>query len=134
MKNSKAIIFFAVLCVIAGLTGCTKDSGTSDPGRAAFIGDWMASPAKLTYDVKISEDPNSSNGVFIANFALIGFDDPPASAEISGSTIVLDANQVIGTNLVVNGSGVLNGTKITWNYTTFDGADLTEVTEIYTKK
>ena len=134
MKN-KVIIAFLLLSLTAALAGCSKDSGTTpDPGRAAFLGKWNVSPTKLTYEVTISEDPNSSNGVFISNFALIGTSYPPAGAVIKGTTITLDAGQVIGSGITVNGSGTLSGTKILWKYTTFDGADLTNVSETYTKK
>ncbi|HPS62714.1 MAG TPA: hypothetical protein PLK82_06615 [Bacteroidales bacterium] len=117
------------------LAGCTKDSGTQpDPGRAAFIGDWtVTSSLKLTYDVTISEDPNSSTGVFIHNFADIGWSYAPAGAAIKGSKIVLDANQTIGDGLTISGSGTYSSSRISWSYTIFDGADMVTVTEIYTR-
>lgn len=136
MKIIKLTLYLVILAMTVAWSGCTKDSNTSPDTttRSEFLGQWVVTPTKFTYDVTISADPNSSNGVFISNFALIGLSYPPASAEINGNTIVLDANQVIGDGLIVNGSGTLSGTKIIWNYTTFDGADLTEVAETYTKK
>jgi len=136
MKNFRLSIAIALLSCTIIFPGCTKDSSTTPDSttRASFLGNWLASPTKSTYDVTISADPNSSNGVFIANFNLVGFSYPPASASISGNKITLDANQVIGAGITVNGSGTLSGTKILWNYTTFDGADLTTVKETYTKQ
>jgi hypothetical protein len=135
MKTIQVTIFLATLVLTGILAGCTKESETSpDPGRAAFLGKWNASPTKLTYEVTISEDPNSSDGVFISNFAFIGLSYPPAGATVKGTSIILDANQFIGDGLKVEGSGVLSGDKIIWNYTTFDGADLTHVAETYTRK
>jgi hypothetical protein len=134
MKRFNIIFIFGLLALALALTGCTKDDTTPDSDRSAYLGKWNVTPTKLTYEVTISEDPNSPNGVFISNFALIGSTYPPASAEVNGSSIVLDANQVIGDGLVVSGSGVLSGNKITWNYTIFDGADLTNVSETYTRK
>jgi len=132
----KTRLIAGFLLFLALLSGCTEDSNiTPDPGRAAFLGDWtVTSSLKLTYDVTITEDPNSSNGVFIHNFACIGWSDPPASAEIQGAKIFLDANQMIGDGLTINGSGTLSGTRITWSYTLFDGADMITVTETYTKQ
>jgi hypothetical protein len=134
MKTFNIIFILALVSLSFVFTGCTKDDSTPDSDRSAYIGKWNVTPTKLTYEVTISEDPNTSNGVFISNFALIGSTYPPASAEVNGSSIVLDANQVIGDGLVVNGSGVFSGNKITWNYTIFDGADLTNVSETYTRK
>ena len=136
MKNFKLTVTIILLTCINLLPGCTKDPDTSPDSvtRASFLGNWLASPTKATYDVTISADPNSSDGVFIANFAQIGFSYAPASASVSGNKITLDADQEIGTGLVVNGSGILSGNKITWSYTTFDGADLTTIAETYTKQ
>ncbi|MCX6306206.1 MAG: hypothetical protein NT040_14680 [Bacteroidetes bacterium] len=137
MKNVNVIVAMVILSLTGLLAGCAKDSGTTPENvtRAAFIGKWSVKPTtKLTYEVTISADPNSSNGVFISNFALIGTSYPPASAEVNGSSIVLDAGQIIGGGITINGSGTLSGTHIIWKYTTFDGADLTNVYETYTKE
>ncbi len=135
MKNIASTIAIVMITLTVALTGCTKDSNTTpDPGRSSFIGKWSVSPTKLTYEVTISADPNSSTGVFISNFAMIGTTYPPAGASIKGNTITLDANQVIGNGLTINGSGTLSGTKIAWHYTIFDGADLTTVNETYTRE
>ncbi len=124
-----------VIATIA-LSGCVKDENTSADSvtRASYLGNWLVSPTKSTYAVKITADPNSSDGVFIENFALVGSSFPPASASVNGNKITLDDNQVIGTGLTIKGSGTLSGTQIKWNYTTFDGADLTTVNETYTKQ
>jgi hypothetical protein len=117
--------------------GCTKETTTTDSGtRSSFLGKWSVSETytKLSYEVNITEDPNSSNGVFISNFAMTGSSSIPASAEINGSSIILDPNQVIGTGLTINGNGNLSGTKITWNYTILDGATLINAIAIYTKQ
>lgn len=135
MKFQRILITLALLASLMVFRSCTDEEVPApETGRKAFLGKWNVSPVKLTYEVNIVEDPNSSDGVFIQNFALIGYSFPPASAVINGSTIVLDPDQVIGSGLTVNGSGVLSGNRIVWNYTTFDGADLTQVTEVYTRQ
>jgi len=137
MKNSIVINIIITLALTITLAGCTKDSATT-PGtgnRSAFLGKWMVTPTtKLTYEANITADPNSSNGVFISNFAGLGSSSIPASAAVNGTSISLDANQVIGDGITVNGSGSLSGTKITWHYTLFNGADLITVSETYTKE
>ena len=131
MKNFTLSAAIVLLAIIAVLTGCKKDSNTTpDSGRTPFIGKWLVKPTiKNTYEVTISADPNSPNGVFISNFWQIGLSYPSASAEIKGTSIILDANQLIGDGLTVTGSGILSGTKITWNYLISTGADTTHVAE-----
>ena len=136
MRNIKLVISIIIISLTNQFYGCTKDSGaTPDTGnRSAFLGKWMVTPTKLTYEVNITADPNSSDGVFISNFAGLGTSSVPASAAVNGTSITLEANQVIGDGLTINGSGSLSGHKITWHYTLFDGADLITVSETYTKE
>ncbi len=131
----KMKLIAGTLLILAVAAGCTKDQEADpDPGRPAFLGEWtVSSSLKLTYDVNVTADPNSSDGVFIHNFACIGWSDPPAGASIQGNKIILDANQVIGDGLTINGSGTLSGNRITWSYTLFDGADMITVSETYTR-
>ena len=138
MKNSIFIIVIAIIATTFILTGCTKDSNTNPDSstRTSFIGNWSVSETwtKLAYEVKISADPNSADGVFISNFANTGATSIPASASVNGSSIILDANQVIGEGLKINGSGNLSGTKISWSYSIDNGADQFNATAIYTKQ
>jgi len=138
MKNFKLFLLICSISSIFLMSSCAKDSNTTpDSGtRSAFLGKWSVSETwtKLSYEVTISEDPNSANGVFISNFAGTGTSSIPASAVINGSSIVLDANQIIGDGLKINGSGNLSGTKINWNYTLDDGATLINAIAIYTKQ
>lgn len=135
MKTKRIFAFLSLALFTVLLTGCAKDDSTTpDPGRSAFIGTWTVTPMKASYEVTISADPNSSDGVFISNFYLIGQQYAPASASIKGSAITLDPDQIIGGGLTVNGSGVMSGNRITWSYTVYDGADLITISEIYTKK
>jgi hypothetical protein len=137
MKTLKSFIYIVFLAVGFSLSGCTKDSSTPVTGtRDAFLGKWSVSETwtKLAYEVTISADPNSSGGVFIYNFANTGSSSMPAGAAIDGTSIILDANQVIGDGITINGSGNLSGTRITWNYTLNNGADLINAIAVYTKQ
>jgi hypothetical protein len=138
MKNLKFIIAILGISMAFAMNGCVKDSDTTpDSGtRSAFLGKWSVSETwtKAAYEVTISADPNSTNGVFITNFANIGVSYPPAGAEIDGSSIILDPNQVIGDGITINGNGNLSGTKINWNYNLNDGANLINAIAVYTKQ
>jgi hypothetical protein len=139
MKTSSLTFILLVLMGAIALNGCTKEAGP-DPSptdaRAAFLGQWSVSETwtKLAYEVNITADPGSNDGVFISNFANTGSSGIPAGATISGTSITLDADQVIGDGLKINGSGTLSGTKINWNYTLDDGATLIYIVATYTKK
>jgi hypothetical protein len=138
MKSANYTIYLIFLAGILSLTGCTKEENTgTDPtdARSAFLGRWSVNETwtKLTYEVNISADPGSSNGVFIFNFANTGSSSIPAAATVSGTSILLDPDQVIGEDWIINGSGTLKDPKINWNYTINNGADLIVVTAIYTR-
>jgi hypothetical protein len=136
MRPYRATLYIAFLSAALMLAGCAKDSD-SDGGtdRDRFLGKWSVTETwtKLSYEVNITEDPGSLNGVFISNFAGTGASSIPASAEVNGTTIVLDANQVIGGGLIVNGYGTLSGSRISWSYTLDDGANLITAVATYTK-
>ena len=131
-------LFLAAMLAFVLITGCEKESTTtpSTDARAAFIGYWSVKESwvKYSYESSIAADTTSKTGVLIYNFAGIGFSYAPAKALISGNTITLDPNEVIGNGLVVNGSGILSGNStINWIYTINDGADLKHVTSTFSK-
>ena len=132
----KLIYLLLLLPLMVVFSGCAKDnSGGNTVSRDSFLGKWsvVENWTKLTYEVSITSDPNSADGVFIHQFAGTSSSSVPASAAVSGSSIVLDANQVIGDGLTINGSGTLSGTKITWSYTLDDGANQIHAIAVYTK-
>jgi hypothetical protein len=135
VKPLTAIVVLVVLTWI----GCTQED-TPGPNqtdaRTKFLGQWMVNETwtDLTYEVTITSDPNSSNGVFIKNFGNVGNNYPPAGASVNGNNIYLDPDQVIGDGIIINGSGSMSGTtKINWGYTMNDGATLITATAVYAK-
>jgi hypothetical protein len=131
-----ALLILSV-CLICG--GCQKDSSSPAPSdaRTVFLGNWSVSETwtKLSYEVNIAADTTSKMGVLIYNFADVGYAYAPARALVSGNTITLDPNQVIGGGLTINGSGTLTGSSpVNWNYTISDGATLRHVVSIYTRR
>ena len=137
MKTIQITLAIFIFGIALALSGCTKEAEpTPDSGtRSSFLGKWNVSETwtKLSYETTISADPNSSNGVFISNFAGTGTTSVPASAVINGSSIILDANQVIGGGLKIIGTGNLAAGKISWNYTLDDGANIINAIAIYSR-
>ncbi len=140
MKKSFSL-FYAIIMILGlsrlSLSGCTEkaDDTTDTATRSSYLGRWNVSESKKisTYEVNITADPNSGDGVFISNFGNLGWSVEPAGATVTGNSIILDADQVIA-NVTINGSGALSGTKINWNYTLNTGADLFTVVAVYTKQ
>ncbi|MEI7490394.1 MAG: hypothetical protein WCK92_03285 [Bacteroidota bacterium] len=137
MKKIKALAFPVLLSCLL-FCGCGKEISLapSTDSRAAFLGNWSVQETwvKLNYEVIITADTSSKMGVFLYNFADIGFSYAPAKALVSGNTITLDPNQSIGDNLVVRGSGTITGTSvINWSYTISDGATQRQVSSVFSK-
>jgi len=137
MIKFKVIVFLSGLAFLV-FTGCQKENSPtpSSDARAAFMGNWgvQESWVKLSYEVTVSADTSSKMGVLIYNFADIGFSYHPAKALVSGNSITLDPNQLIGDGLIANGSGTLSvSSVIHWNYTINDGATLRQVSSTFTK-
>ena len=128
-----------ILLFILFIAGCAKDSST-DPAtsdaRSKFLGKWsVREPATKgqNYEVTITADPSSSDGVYIDKFANAA-SGISAFALIDGSTISLVKDEILSNEWKVNGSGILSGTKITWAYSLNTGADLQNITATYTKE
>lgn len=118
--------------------GCTSDNPSPSPAdpRETFVGTWnvVESGQKLTYQAIITLDPTTDTRVLIRNFAGSGTTGNPAAAEVSGTSISLVPGQVIGDGWAVAGSGALSGSnKINWSYTVNDGANLYNLTAVYTR-
>lgn len=138
MKKYPVISAFLMICGIYLLAGCAKDSSGpsgSDP-RASYLGSWSVNEihTKLTYDVTITADTGKT-GVFISNFGAAG-NSVKAHAVISGTEIgISPGNQTMSNGWIIDGSGTMSGTtKIEWNYTINDGANLVFSQATYTKK
>jgi hypothetical protein len=104
-----------------------------------FIGFWTVSENwnKLTYEVAITSDPISCDGVYIENFAGSGT-GVKTHAKISGNKITISPlPQTLGNGWIIeSGSGNLQqgSTKITWNYIFNDLANTYTAIATYTKK
>ena len=113
MKKINSVFYLIVMIIGFLFSGCTEKTDTTPENatRSSYIGKWSVSESwnKLAYEVNITADQGSTDGVFISNFANTGTSSIPAGAVVSGSSIVLDANQVIS-GITINGAGTLSGT------------------------
>jgi len=131
-------IFFSFAVLVLLTSGCMKDDPNPSPTdpRQVFLGSWMVTETeqRLTYEASIESDPHSLNGgVYVYNFANAGSSGNPAYAYVSGNTITLEVNQVIGDGWIINGSGIRSGNTITWPYTLNDGANLHHINAVFTR-
>ncbi len=138
MKSKFLLLQGIMVLSLLFLAGCAKDS-TTDPAtgdaRSKFIGNWLVNEhwTKLTYEVTITADNASTDGVYISNFSDAG-NGVSAFAYISGSTISLSQDEHLSNGWIVNGNGIISGgSTINWSYTRNDGANLLYVTAVYSK-
>jgi len=140
MKKGSVILKTVLMAVAVALlftTSCELDNDpvTSDP-RDNFVGTWVVNEQSSlygtnNYTVTIRKDPDNSTQVLIANFYHFGNDfDTWAITTISSITVP----QQEVCNHTVQGTGQRDKNKITWSYTVNDGADLDNVTAVFTKQ
>jgi hypothetical protein len=137
MKKINSYILLVFLLTGFFLSSCNKDNGTTPAlTRDSLTGKWLVSESKkkATYEVSISIDPVSSNGILINNFGGGGL-DVNVIAYLSGVTVSLKSDQLLANGWIVNGNGTVSGTtRINWTYTYHDGADLNTVQAVFAKK
>ncbi|MGA2822379.1 MAG: hypothetical protein ABSE72_02520 [Bacteroidales bacterium] len=135
-KVSKYTLLFSLFAVFF-ISSCNKDnSSTQLLTRTSLTGTWIVNETKkkMTYEVIIVIDSTTSNGVLISNFAGAGH-NVRANAYLSGNTLALTNNELLSNGWIVNGSGTVTGnTRIDWPYSLNDGANLTTIQAVFTKK
>jgi hypothetical protein len=142
MKKKADIILslFLLSLLQFGFYSCQDepiDPEPTDP-RSNFIGVWSVNEkwTKLTYEVNITTDPNSSSGIFIENFAASG-SGVKTFALVSGSQVEISSVPQTLSNgwIIESGSGALSGTtKMNWNYVFNDEANTYTAIAVFTKK
>ena len=140
MKNYLKLLILFVAGIILLQTACVPDE-TDDPvtdDRDYFIGNWMAEetstlfPDPITFTVKITADPNDESQVLLSNFYHLGSAAADrVKAQVGSSTITIPQQTVC--DVVINGTGILSGKKINLNYFVNDGAEVDQVTAVYSK-
>ena len=141
MKSSiSGTWMIGLLLLCFGIISCESDTTEPDvtDSRSNYIGIWTVNEnwTKLTYEVSVTEDPGSTNGVFIENFAASG-GGVLTRAVVSGNSISISPlPQTLSTGWKIEqGSGTLQGTtRINWNYVFNDEANTYNAVAVYTKK
>ena len=136
LRLSLALLFFLQIIIFS----CTEENTSPEPADARdnFIGVWSVNEqwTKLTYEVNITKDPGSDNGIHIENFAASGA-GVQTYAIVSGNDVNINPlPQTLSNGWIVrSGSGALSGTtKINWNYVFDDEANSYTAIAIFTKK
>lgn len=140
MKRSTILLKLLLITLIGTLlftSSCELDSDpvTTDP-RDNFVGTWIVDEQSTlfgnnNYTVTIRKDPDNSTQVLIANFYHFGNEFDTYAITTIGS-ITVPQQEVC--NHMVQGTGQRDRNKITWTYTVSDGADLDNVTAVFTKQ
>ena len=140
MKKIAVAAWAFLLVLQIGLSSCSTETATPDPVdiRSNFLGVWTVNEnwTKLTFEVDITSDPGSSDGVFIENFAFSG-SGVKTHASVSGNNITITPlPQTLSTGWIIeSGSGGLQGTtKMNWNYVFNDLANTYTAIAVFTKK
>jgi hypothetical protein len=140
MKKITVAAWVVLMLLQIALSSCQTETTEPDPvdARSNFLGIWTVNEnwTKLTYEVSITSNPSSSDGVFIENFAGSG-SGVKTQATVSGNNITISPlPQTLSTGWIIdNGSGGLQGTtKINWNYVFNDLANTYTAIAVYTKK
>jgi hypothetical protein len=140
MKKITVTAWVVLMLLQITLSSCQTETTEPDPvdARSNFLGVWSVNEnwTKLTYEVSITSNSATSDGVFIENFAFSG-SGVKTQAIVSGNNITISPlPQTLSNGWVIDsGSGGLQGTtKINWNYVFNDQANTYTAIAVYTKK
>lgn len=135
-KPFTRLVLTTAMVALLLITACEPDTDLTTDPRDNFVGTWTVSEQSSlygnnNYTAVIVLDPGNSTQVLIRNFYHFGMDeDTWAIPTISSITIP----QQIVCGHTVKGSGTRNKNQITWSYTVNDGADIDQVTAVYTRQ
>ena len=140
MKKIAVTAWTVLLLFQMILTSCETETTPPDPtdARSNYLGIWSVNEnsTKLTFEVAITSDPGSSDGVYIENFAGSG-EGVKTHETVSGNNISISPiPQTLITGWIIeSGSGGLQGTtKMNWNYVFTDQATTYTAVAVFTKK
>lgn len=136
--DKKAVVIAFLTAILIFPSCVTDEDENPDPtsDRDNFIGTWNVQEtcSRDSYAVVIEADPTNSSQVIIKNFWLIGYQEEPPYAIISGSVMTIPQQAMCDNySNEVKGSGTLSKDEITLQYTVNDGADLWTCSATYTR-
>ena len=138
-KSYKYLVLLSFLAMFL-FQGCVDellDDPFADPVEK-FLGNWRAEESSTVYGqgyvytVVISRNPQNSSEILISNFYYQGVHEK-ARALVTGNTLTIMRQKICDNTIEIQGSGTLSGGRINLQYTADDGADLDQVTAVYTK-
>lgn len=103
-----------------------------------YLGTWAVQESSTlfgdgyAYSVNIDRNPQNSSEVLISNFYYQGH-NVQARALVTGNTLTIIEQGICDDSIIVKGSGTWISGRINLQYTANTGADLDEVTAVYSQ-
>jgi hypothetical protein len=140
MKSQKPLLYLLFILAAGFLTGCIDeiDDPFADPVDK-FLGNWKATETSTlygpgyVYDVTITRNTSNSVEILISNFYMQGVQER-AKALVTGNTLTIVEQTICDGTITIEGSGKYVSEKIELTYTALDGADLDQVTAIFSRR
>lgn len=139
MKKPYRLLLLMPLVCLFLLQACIDEMGDdpfADP-VLKFLGEWKAEESttiygQAHYKVTITRNPSNFSEVLISNFYLQG-DDIKARALVTGNVLTIMRQKICDDTIEINGTGTYIQGRIQLQYTAHTGADLDQVTAVYTR-
>ncbi len=140
MKKYYRLLLLPLAFSLLLMQGCVDELGQdpfADP-MDKYLGTWNVEESStiygdgFVYTVNITRNPQNASEVLISNFYYQG-DNVQARAVIAGNIITIIEQGICDNSIVVRGSGTWISGRINLQYTANTGADLDEVSAIYTR-
>ncbi|MFO7977135.1 MAG: hypothetical protein R6U64_00630 [Bacteroidales bacterium] len=140
MKKYYRLLLLPLAFSLFLMQGCIDELGEdpfADP-MEKFLGTWNVEESStiygdgFVYTVSITPNPQNSSEVLISNFYYQG-DNVQARALIAGNVITIIEQSICDDSIIVKGSGTWISGRINLQYTANTGADLDEVSAVYTR-
>ena len=135
-QNSNSLILLTAIVLLTFSACELLDDPLPTDARDNFVGTWAVNETSSLYGINnytvvIRYDPNSSSQVLMSNFYHFG-DEIDTYAIPTAGSLTVPQQEVC--NHTVKGTGILTKNTITWSYSVNDGADLDQVTAVFTKQ
>jgi len=142
MKKNLLYSALSLLILTIGFYSCQPDNTNNDPApivdpREQFVGYWNCTEQSkihgtASFTINIYKDSTNTSYIRLTNFYQLG-QDQVISGLTAGNNITVNAQTIC--SCVINGTGNLQtSTKINWNYTVNDLADIDTCTAVFTKQ
>jgi hypothetical protein len=132
-----AILFAAMASFMISCDPNNNPPDDTDP-RDKFVGSWTCAENSTqngtsSFTVNVSLNSGNSSQILMANFYQLG-SSKTVYAVVAGDNATAASQTVGGVTIKGDGSITTNDTKMNWNYTANDGADIDTCTAVFTKQ